>query len=76
MFNEPDQLRAYGYPSKGLQSLLAAHCIPVDTSIVRPLIVAGALLLLNHVNPRGDTYLRELLQYLSNPAVGMPAASA
>ncbi|NLN17645.1 MAG: DNA polymerase III subunit epsilon [Firmicutes bacterium] len=68
--------RAYGYPSKGLQSLLAAHCIPVDTAHRAAADCRGALLLLNHVNPRGDTYLRELLQYLSNPAVGMPAASA
>ncbi|MGI6611955.1 MAG: exonuclease domain-containing protein [Limnochordia bacterium] len=68
--------RAYGYRSRGLQSLLAAHAIPVDVAHRAADDCRGALHLLNHASPRGLTYFDELLQSLANPAVGMPIVPA
>ncbi|MGI6082933.1 MAG: exonuclease domain-containing protein [Limnochordia bacterium] len=68
--------RAYGYRSRGLQNLLAAHRIQIDTAHRAAADCRGALTLLNQISPRGDTYLSELLRSLANPAVGMPIASA
>ncbi|MEN6603913.1 MAG: exonuclease domain-containing protein [Bryobacteraceae bacterium] len=54
--------RRKGYPSKGLQELLAVHQIPVDTAHRALADVRSTLALLNYVQPSGRTYLAELLQ--------------
>nr|PZN39899.1 MAG: DNA polymerase III subunit epsilon [Bacillota bacterium] len=51
----------HGYRSRGLQHLLAAHGIKVDTAHRAGADCRAALALLNCRGREGDTYLRELL---------------
>lgn len=62
--------RQYGFPSRGLQQLLAAHGIHPQTAHRAAADCHAVLELLSHPSPQGNTYFHELLLGLQAPAVG------
>lgn len=62
--------RQYGFPSRGLQPLLAAHGIHPETAHRAAADCRAVLALLNRPSPQGNTYFQELLLGLQAPAVG------
>lgn len=62
--------RRYGYTSRGLQQLLAAHGIYPATAHRADADCRAVLALLNRPSPQGNTYFQELLHGLQAPAVG------
>ncbi|HOP74989.1 MAG TPA: exonuclease domain-containing protein [Bacillota bacterium] len=57
-----------GYRSRGLQNLLTAHDIQVETAHRADADVRACLLLLSHQNPEGKSYLLELIERLQPAA--------